>query len=201
MTHSDAQHLINNHFKRLWTDWNPSDAEIGVWQDVLARYDYDLAKTAISQCFANQEKNWKRPVVKRFKVSAGFLTPQSKTDFTSYTNIYIKCIANEKEPALVGWEVPLFTKHQNDPDYVKRAAECTRKKHEQIYGGSFITIEKEKLRFGPPATDQEKIEVLRAEAAKGSDFAKIMLEKNILNPVAALSLPEVEDAPTYNERN
>ncbi len=47
-----------------------------------------------------------------------------------------------------------------------------------------------------PATPEQKIAILRKQAAQGSEFAQTLLEQKQLDPVAALG-----DELTYDERN
>ena len=152
MTYTETDQFLEKVLKQLWSDWTPTDAESGVWGKNLARYEYATAKLAAEQCFADQTKNWKRPVLNTFltKIKVSLQNhPPAKKDTTPMTNVYVRCLENEEYPNRVGTEHGIYVlKNQDDPDYVMRAAEITRQRCEGIYRGHWITVKKKPLEMG-----------------------------------------------------
>jgi hypothetical protein len=65
MTELQAQNFIQATLQGLWPDWEPTDAQYGLWSRKLKRYDYNKAKEAVNEWFCEQTINYKRPPINK----------------------------------------------------------------------------------------------------------------------------------------
>jgi len=73
MTRDERLRCIDEELKGLWPQWDPTEAEIRVWLDVLGRYTYDVARTALQQVFCQQAGHYHRPKPAAFLAKARLL--------------------------------------------------------------------------------------------------------------------------------
>ena len=61
MTREERLRFIDEELKGLWPQWEPREAEIRVWMNVLAGLDVAVAREALQQCFCAEAGNYRRP--------------------------------------------------------------------------------------------------------------------------------------------
>jgi hypothetical protein len=59
MTSKETATLIKDVLKKLWptNKWNPSSVEMGIWQDMLSPFTFEVAKEAVGLHFAKDRYN------------------------------------------------------------------------------------------------------------------------------------------------
>lgn len=170
MDSNETDKFIENELKQLWPDWKPSDAEMRVWFGVMARFDYDTARTAAQQYFTDTGGNYKRPkpagiITKAQVIIQNRNVGQRTTKEPVLTNVYIECLEPpERNPKLEGKRKAVYAATdalQSDPDHLLRCAETMRRKFEQLYGGKWITVQTK-----PPEDNGLRGELARQKAIR-----------------------------------
>ncbi|MBN2132804.1 MAG: hypothetical protein JW741_25110 [Sedimentisphaerales bacterium] len=147
MTREQRLRFIDEELKGLWPQWEPSEAEIRLWMNLLAGFDFVAARQALHQCFCTEAGNYRRPRPGPFLARARALCLGANNcrrrpprDLT--TNVYIECrVAPADRPHVTGWRMGVYVlpRHrQSEPDYVWACAQEMRKRCQQIYGGQWI---------------------------------------------------------------
>lgn len=144
MNEKELSRFIEKELRGLWSEWNPSDAELCVWSEALERVPYAVALKAAHAVFQQQRTNYRRPVFRKFIEQVhlrGGSTTRRRERPDPTTTVYVECFEPPAgKPHLRGVRKGVFTTRQDDPDYVLAHAESMRGKHEQLYGGHWIVV-------------------------------------------------------------
>jgi len=149
MTREERLRFIDEELKGLWPQWEPREAEIRVWMNVLAGLDPAAAREALQQCFCAEAGNYRRPKPAALRSRVRVLC-RNAADYRQRplreptTNVYIECrVPPAHRPNLAGARTGVFVRplsRQSDPDYLWSCAEAMRKQFEQLYGGQWIAV-------------------------------------------------------------
>ena len=94
--------FIEDELKGVWPEWSPTEAETRVWFGVLARYDYDTARTAAQQYFSETGGNYKRPKPNGIVTNAKIIIQNRNlgrriAKDPILTNVFIECLNHQRE--------------------------------------------------------------------------------------------------------
>ena len=150
-----------------WPNWRVNSCIVGDWFTALHRYDVTVLTEVVRQHKIRDDPA--RPRIKQVHALARTraiadrpATPQQET------NVFIECLkAPPGRPNLVGLRKGVYVyppARQSDADYVRAAAEWMCRRHEEIYGGHWISVVTQ-----PPTDDG-----LRGEPARRKAYENIL---------------------------
>ncbi len=148
MTHEERVYFLDREVKGLWPQWDATDAELRVWKDSLAPFDYVPARAAIQACFREQAVNYQRPVLSKFlahlRTQSRRATGPAPTPAEPTTEVFLECLEPPRDkPHLAGARKPISilpAVANPDPERLRTAVEPLRVRFEQLYGGRWITV-------------------------------------------------------------
>lgn len=149
MNRDEQVRFFDKELKALWPQWNPTDAEMRVWTQELAHFDYPVARRAVQAYFAELTVNAHRPLLGRFLAKAralGRATSAGAHHPTAdpTTDVFLECVeAPQGKPHLVGVRKAVYAcplSKQSDPEYVLACAESMRKRVNRLYGGRWLVV-------------------------------------------------------------
>ena len=173
MDRNEANRFIDSVLGGLWPDWAPSEEETYVWFKKIGRFDYETARTAAQDYFADAGGHYKRPQMSGIVTKAQVILQnqnvgRSNTNEPVLTTVFVECLEPpERNPKLEGKRKAVYAATdalQSDKDHVLRCAETMRKAFERLYGGKWITVATK------PAIDNG----LRGDQARQKAFRDIL---------------------------
>ncbi|MHC4076604.1 MAG: hypothetical protein ACYSRZ_09385 [Planctomycetota bacterium] len=143
MTEPEVADFIDNVLCGLWYQWKPRDIEYQGWAAKLRAFEYLPSKNAIREFYLNSDKPGTRPTPKTVIGLLSRTLTTKKNSGMPDTLVFVKCIENPERQRCEGWEIPIYVIiNCDEPDYIMRSAESTRRICAENYGGKWITLKK-----------------------------------------------------------
>ena len=161
MRKSEAIDFIDNEVKGLFPDWNLTDALRELWIDAAIEFDLEIAEKAIKR--HRFESRFNSPNVQQFTLLCKKLRaerreerlknqPQERYEPTVF--VFLKrsegeiLIGNEVVKTYcdlrLGYYEPVIAfkdgKFCTDEEYLVRCAQCTARRKEEVYGGTWAVM-------------------------------------------------------------
>lgn len=125
----------------LWSRWEFSDTEIGIWKNRLAKFDFRAVDTAIRDYYASPSNTRNRPNLSKIicgsaKLNRKFRKPAKRK--TPEPAFILKCTGSGAHFGK-GTEFPVHIPGSYRGS-THRIAENERHRHEKLYGGKWDII-------------------------------------------------------------
>ena len=172
MTELQAAEMIETVFQAHWPNWSFPVEEMKTWVNVLRRYDFIQARTAINNFYITQTRQGKPPPAVLIAVLNKNARAQGQKA-KSNDPVLIFEILKEGKPR----GQRFFGKNMPQNEVCEKASEALRESFDNLYGGNHIVIRHwaappQKPMDGPPLKGEARMKAIaRCKKAIGTGFS------------------------------
>ena len=143
MTLDEAKAVVE-YARTLWPQWDPDDADLGAWADLMGRINSaDVARKGLRELKTTTD--WKGPkrsqVLELLKQQTGPMHAETAHD--GHPGMYVQCTQHSDKPGMIGHFLTLYwpTDKEMPPDaVVYTRMETFRAEQQTLYGGTWQLI-------------------------------------------------------------
>jgi hypothetical protein len=169
MTQNEVD-MIVDMMRNLWPDWEGTDDEARVWARVLSPFKYEPTKRAVQDCFADQGRNYRRPLPAPIRKKAWAYGAGGEIQHVG-DSAPVRLYDLVKGEKRVGFFAARGDRLPPEDAYMRGADEA-RKEFDRLYGGEWMVIrakqEKEE-RDGDVPTGKDAKDIAEARVLAGPD--------------------------------
>lgn len=141
MNETEAQNFIEQVLKGLWPDWEPTDAQYGLWVRRLLRFQFYKAKDALEKWFCETQRTYKIPpinnILKYLSAKKAWDSSKAQPEAVKVFELY-----DQENPRrrISFWESSLEALKKRDPHEIEQEAQRKRLGCNSMYSGNFVLI-------------------------------------------------------------
>lgn len=149
MTRDEAKTFIGDKLQQLWPKWEPTQAILAQWLDVIQPLTEDEAQAAANKLYRGGGGKYNSPNIKEYAGCIVRTAPRENTltgTGVHWTGVFAVCVEHDALPARVGWRqhVTIHCQHQPNAEQIMNVAQRICQQRAATYGGRWAVQQTER---------------------------------------------------------